>query len=87
MTDQTHTSKLAYDAPAQAQATTATPGKLAYSVDEFIAAANISRTKAYEEIAAGRLRVRKVGARTIIRVEDAKAWLAALPESNTSDAA
>ena len=35
----------------------------------------ISRTKTYEEIKSGRLRVIKVGRRTYVAREDAEAWL------------
>ena len=44
---------------------------------------NIGRTKAYQEIAAGRLRAVKVGRRTLITHDAAEAWLAALPELNS----
>ncbi|MBN9000862.1 MAG: DNA-binding protein [Rhizobiales bacterium] len=49
------------------------------SVDEFCRWARIGRTKAYAEAKAGRLLLRKIGAKTVIRTEDAQAWLAALP--------
>jgi hypothetical protein len=52
----------------------------AHSVGEFCNLYGIGRTRAYAEIASGRLKARKVGARTIITAEDARAWLAALPE-------
>jgi|APThiThiocy_cv2_1041547.scaffolds.fasta_scaffold56617_2 hypothetical protein len=51
----------------------------AMSVDEFCRWARIGRTKAYAEAKAGRLLLRKIGAKTVIRTEDAQAWLAALP--------
>ena len=54
--------------------------KLAYSVEEFGAVAGLGRTKLYAEIGAGRLRARKAGKRTIILAEDARAYLASLPE-------
>jgi hypothetical protein len=41
---------------------------------DFCATYDISRTKTYEEIKAGRLKIRKVGTRTIIAVEDAEDW-------------
>jgi len=37
------------------------------------------RTKAYEEIASGRLKAIKLGSKTLIRREDAEAWLKSLP--------
>jgi hypothetical protein len=49
-------------------------------IDEFAAKNNISRRTVYEEISAGRLIARKVGARTIITREDAAAWRQALPK-------
>ena len=52
----------------------------AFSISEFCHLYVIGRTHAYEEIAAGRLRAVKVGRRTLIKSDDAEAWLAALPE-------
>jgi excisionase family DNA binding protein len=49
--------------------------KLAYSVPEFCQAVGIGRSRAYEEIKAGRLRVTKAGRRTLIAVEEARTWL------------
>lgn len=40
----------------------------------------ISRSKAYEEIAAGRLKAKKCGSKTIIPYASGKAWLNGLPE-------
>jgi excisionase family DNA binding protein len=51
----------------------------AMSVDDFCNRYNVGRTKAYEEINAGRLRARKVGTRTIITDDDAEDWLRCLP--------
>lgn len=53
--------------------------KPAYTVDEFMTAFGIRRTKTYEEINAGRLKARRAGGRTLIAREDAEAWLASLP--------
>jgi len=53
---------------------------LAYPLPDFLKLAGIGRTKAYEEINAGRLKVRKNGNRTIVLAADARAWLEALPE-------
>jgi hypothetical protein len=41
----------------------------------------IGRSQAYEEAKKGRLRLTKCGRRTLVTLEDAKAWLAALPKS------
>jgi excisionase family DNA binding protein len=43
----------------------------------FCATYKISRTTAYEQIKAGKLKVRKVGRATRIASEDAEAWFAA----------
>ncbi|WP_243286688.1 helix-turn-helix domain-containing protein [Geothrix terrae] len=51
------------------------PTKVALSVAEFCAQFSLGRSKAYEEIKAGRLRIVKVGRRTLITVTDAMAWL------------
>lgn len=51
----------------------------AYSIREFCGRYNVGRTKVYQEIAARRLNAVKVGRRTLIRMDDAEAWLAALP--------
>lgn len=58
-------------------------GKAAFSIDEFCSAFGIGRNLVYDQIKEKRLKIRKVGRRTIIRAEDAKAWLDALPESST----
>lgn len=52
---------------------------LAYPLPAFLKLAGIGRTKAYEEIAAGRLKARKMGSRTVILAADARAWLETLP--------
>ena len=52
---------------------------LAYTVEDALAASGIGRTKFYEEIAAGRLKARKVGTRTLVLAPDLAAWLEALP--------
>jgi hypothetical protein len=46
---------------------------------EFCAWARISKTTAYEEIAAGRLKVVYVGRKPIITSENRRAWCASLP--------
>lgn len=50
-----------------------------YSVEDFIQRFSISRTRLYEEVNAGRLKIRKNGHRTIILKEDADAWKFGLP--------
>jgi hypothetical protein len=51
----------------------------AMSVDEFCRWACIGKTKAYAEVKAGRLRLRKIGAKSIVLRADAEAWLRELP--------
>lgn len=42
----------------------------------FLEWASIGRTKAYEEAKAGRLRLTKIGSKTLVLRADAEAWLA-----------
>lgn len=51
--------------------------KLAYSIDEAAQASSVGRSLLYDEIRARRLRATKVGRRTIIAVDDLRAWLTA----------
>jgi excisionase family DNA binding protein len=51
----------------------------ALTIHEFVARYSIGRSKIYEEAAAGRLKLRKVGKKTLITVDDAEKWLASLP--------
>jgi len=51
----------------------------AMSVNDFLTWASIGRTKFYEECSAGRLRIRKIGRKTVVTMADAQAWLDALP--------
>jgi hypothetical protein len=55
------------------------PNRGAISVKEFCAWSGIGRTKAYEEILFGRLKVKKVGRRTLIPFTEAQRWFEALP--------
>jgi len=48
---------------------------IAFSIGDVVAATSISRSLVYEEIAAGRLKTTKVGARTIVIANDLRAWL------------
>jgi hypothetical protein len=61
--------------------------KDAYSVDDFARRHGIGRTTAYEEIKDGRLVARKVRGRTLVTIEDARAWREALPKVSESNAA
>jgi hypothetical protein len=51
-----------------------------YSLNEFARQNAIGLTTVRGEIKAGRLAARKVGRRTIITAEDAKAWQERLPK-------
>jgi hypothetical protein len=52
----------------------------AYSVEDFARLHSIGRSTAYSEISAGRLIARKFRARTLVTIEDAKAWRSSLPK-------
>ncbi len=54
---------------------------VASSIIETAREVGVGRSRLYEEIAAGRLKARKVGARTIILHADRDKWLANLPEA------
>jgi hypothetical protein len=56
----------------------------AFSMTQFCNSYPIGRTKAYEEIKAGRLVARKIGAKTVILRPDAERWAASLPALDTS---
>ena len=58
------------------QSVTANPQKLAYSIKEACAASSLGRTTIYDHIAAGRLRVTRIGGRTIIPAESLHALIA-----------
>lgn len=51
----------------------------AMTVDRFCEWSGCGRTYAFAEIKAGRLIARRHRSRILIRIEDAKAWLDALP--------
>ena len=51
----------------------------AMSVRGFCESVGIGRTRFYQEVKTGRLRVRKVGRRTIVTSDDAEDWLNCLP--------
>ncbi|MHB2211445.1 helix-turn-helix domain-containing protein [Methylobacterium sp. CM6257] len=59
-------------------------GKSAHSIAEVIERAGSSRTTIYAEIAAGRLKARKLGRRTLILDKDLEDWLATLPLARKS---
>lgn len=45
------------------------------SIAEFSAATTLGRTRVYEEIKQGRLKIVKCGRRSLIPIEELKAWL------------
>jgi Helix-turn-helix domain len=53
--------------------------KRAYTRPEFCDVHGIGQTKFYEEVKEGRLKVRKVGRKTIVLRDDAEDWLQQLP--------
>ena len=53
----------------------------AYSIRDFCKAYGISRSYAYLEIQAGRLKIFKAGRRTLISREAAEAWQRALEQA------
>jgi len=58
----------------------------AYRIEEWALRTRTSRAKIYQEIAAGRLVARKLGARTLILDEDGQSWLRSLPTLQPSAA-
>ncbi len=59
----------------------------ALSVDDFCAWASIGRSRFYREVSEGRIKVRKIGRKSVITRTDADAWLASLPLIGTKEAA
>ena len=55
--------------------------KQAYSVNEFLSSFAIGRTMFYREVNEGRLKINKIGNKTVVTASNAKAWLNALPEA------
>lgn len=51
----------------------------AMTMKDFCQWAGIGRTTAYEQVAAGKLTVRKVGRRSLVLFDDALRWLETLP--------
>lgn len=54
--------------------------KMAYTIAEFCEAFGVGKSLMFEEIAAGKLRTKKAGRRTLILAKDAIAWVEALPD-------
>lgn len=56
----------------------------AFTVEAFCTAYGVGRSYLYEEIAAGRIEVRKAGRRTLIPAESARQWFDALPSGRAA---
>ena len=54
--------------------------KQAYTVAQFCRQFGVSRSTFYRMIRDGEIRTKKLGARTLVRAEDAKEWLDSLPD-------
>lgn len=50
-------------------------GKMAFSIAEVCATTSLGKTKVFEEIKFGRLKVVRVGGRTLVLAADLSAWL------------
>ena len=61
--------------------------KSAFTINEACREIGIGRTKLYQEIAAGRLIVRKANKRTIVLREDLESYLKSLPRLSRSRSA
>jgi excisionase family DNA binding protein len=59
--------------------------QLAYTVEQFIGATKVGRTKAYEEIASGRLATYKVGRRRYISARAIAEWQKKLEHEAIAD--
>lgn len=60
---------------------------LAYPFRQFCRNVGISIAQGYIEISSGRLKAHKRGTSTLVKAEDAKAWLDALPAFEAKQAA
>ena len=59
--------------------------KACMSIPEFLHWGNLSRTKFYSEVKEGRIKMRKVGRKSVVTIRDAEEWLANLPEANRAE--
>jgi excisionase family DNA binding protein len=62
----------------------ATFPRAALRVREACVSLSISRSKLYEEVAAGRIKALKAGSRTLIPVASIDAWLSSLPDAKAA---
>jgi excisionase family DNA binding protein len=58
----------------------------ALTIREFCRWSGIGATKTFSEIREGRLRAVKFGKRTLVRLDDARRWLDALPQREVAAA-
>jgi excisionase family DNA binding protein len=56
----------------------------AMTIDQFCRSYSVGKTKAYSEIQGGKLKIRKLGSKTLIARDDAEAWLNSLPTTSAS---
>ncbi len=68
--------------PSPADQPAATGG--AMSVDEFCRYGCVGKTKLYSEAKAGRITLRKIGAKTVVLREEGDAWLRSLPTATAA---
>lgn len=61
--------------------------RLAYRVDEALALLPFGRNKFYDEVNAGRLKIRKIGRMTIVLADELEAYLKSLPFGGADAAA
>jgi excisionase family DNA binding protein len=61
--------------------------KAGFTIPEACTRYGISRTRLYEEIRSGRLRLTKIGRRSVIALVDGDAWFNALREASRKAAA
>ncbi|HEX3663799.1 MAG TPA: hypothetical protein VHU23_01000 [Rhizomicrobium sp.] len=59
---------------------------LAYTIPEFVVTAKVCKSKIYEDIAAGRLKAKKNGRRTVILRLEAERYLKDLPDASMGKA-
>jgi excisionase family DNA binding protein len=58
--------------------------ELAISIIEAAKRAGVGRSSIYEAIGRGDLKIRKNGRRSLVLVDDLKAWVSAMPEAKPS---
>ena len=58
--------------------------EIAIGITEAAKRSGLGRTSIYEAIGRGELKVKKQGRRSLILVDDLKAWIVAMPEAKPS---